>query len=131
MEEIKKKKSNKGLVAIIIILLIAFLGAIGYICYDKGVFDNLLNKEKSVPIEEPKQEEKLSEEEVKELYNKFVSNSIYGGFHFNRKVSVEEMPASIMLRYAFNMYLNDNNVTYDDNYITVCGENSYEYYICY
>ena len=56
MEEIKKKKSNKGLVAIIIILLIALLGAIGYICYDKGVFDNLLNKEKPVPTEEPKQE---------------------------------------------------------------------------
>ena len=62
MEEIKKKKSNKGLVAIIIILIIALFGSVGYICYDKGVFDSLLNKGK--PVEEPKQEEKSIEYKI-------------------------------------------------------------------
>ena len=62
MEEISKKKSNKALVAAIIALIILLLGSIGYICYDKEVFDGLLGKDK--PIEKSKQDKKAIEYKV-------------------------------------------------------------------
>ena len=43
----EKSKTNKGLVVMVVILSIALLGAIGYICYDKFM----------VKVEDPKQEE--------------------------------------------------------------------------
>ena len=44
MEE--KNKSNKGLVVLVILMFLVIIGLIGYICYDKGVFDELLGKDK-------------------------------------------------------------------------------------
>ena len=111
MEEIKKKKSNKGLVAIIIILLIALLGAIGYICYDKGVFDSLLNKGK--PVEEPKQEEKLSEEEVMKLHETLITKDKEYGLYFNNKVTLESISADDFIPYVTLNYASDNNVKYE------------------
>ena len=64
MEEISKKKSNKGLVVLVVVLIILLLGSVGYICYDKGVFDGLLGKDK--PLEEPKAEE------IKDLSEGFI-----------------------------------------------------------
>ena len=55
------KKKGRGLM-VALIIIITLLGAIGYVCYDKGVFDNLLGKEK--PTEEPKQEEKSIEYKI-------------------------------------------------------------------
>ena len=46
------KKSNKG---IIILLIIIILGLVGYICYDRGTFDNLLGKDAK-----PSQEENIN-----------------------------------------------------------------------
>ena len=61
MEEISKKKSNKGLVALVVVLIILLLGSIGYICYDKGVFDGLLGKDKVVEEFDQKEAESLVE----------------------------------------------------------------------
>ena len=69
--EVKSKKTNKGLIVIIIILILLVLGLVGYICYDKG----LIFKSKSVVQEEERTTEKeeisttrdLTEEEKKEF----------------------------------------------------------------
>lgn len=42
MEE--KKKSNKGLIVLVVILAILLVGSIGYICYDKIVLDKDINQ---------------------------------------------------------------------------------------
>lgn len=51
-----KKKSHIGLIIFLILIIICL---VGYICYDKGLLDSFIGKEKT---EEPKQEEKLSED---------------------------------------------------------------------
>lgn len=50
MEE--KKKSNKGLIVLVVILIVISLGAITYICYDKGVFDKSVGEDEEVKKEE-------------------------------------------------------------------------------
>ena len=62
-----EKKSNKGIIVLVVLMFIIILGLVGYICYDKGVFDGLLGKDKPKPKQEEQVEEKLTEEEVKEL----------------------------------------------------------------
>ena len=83
-----EKKSNKGLICLVVILVLALLGTVGYILYDKGVIklgkDETVEKtevndeaeEKSVPKE-------LGDEliqEIDEIYNinfsKYYSSSI-------------------------------------------------------
>lgn len=123
----EKKKGNKGL---IIFLILIILGLTCYICYDKGVFDDLLGKEEPKPVENS-QEEKLSEEEAMKLHDNLITTSKGFGFYFNRKVSIDEMPADLMLQYAIANYLDENNIKYNtDNYYTICGDYSEEYYFC-
>ena len=43
-----QKKSNKGLIILVVVLIVLLLGSTGYICYDKGVFDGLIGKDKTV-----------------------------------------------------------------------------------
>ena len=76
----KKKKGNAGLKVIIVILLLALLGAVGYICYDKGII-KLPQKEKKEVVEKiDKHDKELSQGEiddisdfVKEVSNNFAS----------------------------------------------------------
>ena len=132
MEEIKKKKSNKGLVAIIIILLIALLGAIGYICYDKGVFDNLLNKEKPVPTEEPKQEETIDKDRISFVFSSVSYNDgdhdvldLYG---MKQDGSIVKLTSDLDIAYrAFD--ISDNTLYYvgkDDTIHSIILDNNFE-----
>ena len=106
MEEISKKKSNKGLIAIIIILVILLLGSIGYICYDKGIFDGLLGKDK--PVEEPKKEEKLSEEEVMKLHESLILGDTETSLYSTEKISVDNIGDEI-ITYLLTKYADENN----------------------
>lgn len=126
MEEYDKK--GNASVVVIVILIILLVSTVGYICYDKGVFGELVNKE----VEKDSSEEKVSEEDVNKLHESLISKSGEFGFYFNRKISVDEIPSNLMLEYAVENYLDDNNITYDDNnYYTVCGDGVWNYYICY
>ncbi|MGM9879316.1 MAG: hypothetical protein ACI31R_04755 [Bacilli bacterium] len=121
----EKSKTNKGLVVMVVILSIALIGAIGYICYDKFMVKEDLKQE-----ETPK-EEKLSEEEVKKLHESLISKSGEHGFYYNRKVSIDEIPYNKFLQFAIADYLDENNIKFDlDNSAVVCGDYSSEYYIC-
>ena len=41
----KKEKKNKGLIAIVIVLILVIIGLIVYICYDKGIVENIKKEE--------------------------------------------------------------------------------------
>ena len=58
----EEKKNNKGLKVLVVILIILLVGSVGYICYDKGMFDNFINKEK--PIKEDTDISKAQNEEL-------------------------------------------------------------------
>lgn len=123
MEE--NKKSNKGLIVLVVILSILLIGAVGYICYDK-----FMAKEDSVTDNEP-QEEKLSEEEVAKLHESLVSASKSIGIYFDEKVSIEDIPAEVVIEIAMDSYISEQGIKYDtNNFYQVCGKTSAEYYIC-
>ena len=56
-----EKKSSKGIIVLVVLMFIIILGLVGYICYDKGVFDGLLGRDKP----KPKQEELIAENTFK------------------------------------------------------------------
>lgn len=101
-----EKKSNKGLIILVIFLTIALLGSIGYICYDKGVFDSLLGKDKPV-VAEPKQEEKLSEEEVMKLHDSLIIGDTEATLYFDKNVSVDSMTDELV-EYLITKYGDEN-----------------------
>ena len=99
MEE--NKKSNKGLIVLVVILSIALLGAIGYICYDK-----FMVKVEGPKQEEPKQEEKLSEEEVAKLHDSLINHNNSYGFYFSEKTSIDEIDSKLFEETLNKNYLN-------------------------
>lgn len=125
----EEKKSSKGLKILVVFLVLIILGLAGYICYDKGVFDSLLGKQEDNNLVE---NSKLSEEEVNKLHDSLLTQSKNFGFYFERKASIDEIPSNVMVQYALNNYLSENNIKYGDDYdnIGVCGESSYDYYFC-
>ncbi len=134
MEE--KKKSNKGLVIVIIILVILLLGSVGYICYDKGVFDSFLGKEEPKPEEK---EKKLSEEEVKKLHESLIAYD--ADLYFAKKMNINSITADEIMPYILMKYALDNGIIanmeggiriiadcgskgthkFDDNKVHLCG----------
>ena len=123
MEE--NKKSNKGLIVLVVLLSVLLIGAVVYICYDK-----FMVKEESVN-NDSKEIEKLSEEEVMKLHDSLVSTSKSTGFYFDEKVSIEDIPAEVIIEIAMNGYISEQGIKYDaDNFYQVCGKTSAEYYIC-
>ena len=118
MEE--KKKNNGGLIVLIVILLIALLGAIGYICYEKGVFKT--KKEESKQVVETKEVELTDETIKKDLTTKieyitdgeFGSRGLYGvssSYSFRYKNDIfgdafnkmnDDLKLQIVLDYLFN-----------------------------
>jgi hypothetical protein len=103
MEE--KTKSNKGLIVIIVILIVLLLGVVGYICYDKGVFDELIEKDK--PVEEPKKEE-LSEEEVMKLHDSLIIGDTEAALYFDKNVSIGSMTDELV-EYLITKYGDENH----------------------
>ena len=122
MEE--NKKSNKGLIVLVVILSIALLGAIGYICYDK-----FMVKVEDPKQEEPKQVEKLSEEEVAKLHDSLINHNNSYGFYFSEKTSIDEMDSKLMVSYVISNIIYDNKIGINENYM-VCGDSSTKYYLC-
>ena len=114
MEEFQKKKGNTGLIVTIIVLIILLLGSIGYICYDKGVFDRLIGKEKQ--IEEPKKEQeenKLSANDIDNLHESLITKDKEYGLYFNNKVTLESISADDFIPYIALNYASDNNIKYE------------------
>ena len=107
--DMENKKNNKGLIITIIILIILFLGATCYICYDKGCFDKLLGKNE-LNQEEKNKDNKLSEEEIMNLYNSLVTPNKDYGLFFDRNISIEQINAYNLMPYIMGNYINDQNI---------------------
>ena len=123
METKEKKKGNTGLIVLVVVLIILLLGSIGYICYDKGVFDSLLGKEKPV-VEEPKQEDKLSEEEVMKIHDSLVVKD--SDLYFEKNVSIDNISSDEIMPYLLMKYGIENGINFDtteESPITNCGNN--------
>lgn len=69
-QSLKAHEKKGGNIGFTIFLILVILGLVGYICYDKGAFDKLLEKYNIIEKDEPKTEEELV------LENKFDLSSI-------------------------------------------------------
>lgn len=104
-----KKKSSKGLVVIIVILTVLLLGAVGYICCDKGVFDKFIGKEDPKQQEKIK-EEKLSEKDVMKLHDSLISDGRGASLFFYNDVTIDNVTATQIMPYVLLNYIKDNNI---------------------
>lgn len=59
-----KEKKNKGLIAIVIVLILVIIGLIVYICYDKGIVKN--SKKEEITEKSKKETNKSKDKVVKE-----------------------------------------------------------------
>lgn len=119
MEE--NKKSNKGLIVLVVILSILLIGAIGYICYDK-----FMAKEEPVADNEP-QEEKLSEDEVKKLNDSLIAGNVSmfnGGYIFDKKLdfsyNIDDVSVDIIFPYVVQKYIDENNIVLSEKIGDIC-----------
>ena len=131
MEEKKKKKVSLPIVIIIIIVFVVLGWIGGYYFSDK--MDDLLGlkEDEPAPKEEQQQVVKLTDEEISALHDSLVTTSGGFGFYFDESTSIEDIPANVMLKYAWANYFDENafNPTNIDE-IDVCGANTTEYYFC-
>ncbi len=95
----KEKKSNPF---IIILLVLVIVGLLGYIAYDKGVFNKFMNQktEKETNHKEKEEEKKKEEEKVVELLAEEIAE-------WDKKINT--------LTTYFANYYKDNNITSIDN----------------
>ena len=114
----EKSKTNKRLVVMVVILSIALLGAVGYICYDK-----LMVKEEPVADNEPK-EEKLSEEEVEKLHDSLVFE--HDSMFFDRNVNINSITADEIIPYVLKKYSVEKNIDSKLNSNKICVFNDEE-----
>lgn len=117
MEE--KKKNNKGLIVIIVILTVLLLGVVGYICYDKGVFDELSQKEEQKDSENmQKAEEKISVLEVEKLIKTVPYSSedgiTYKDPYSGSLITIDNINNRLLLEYA-SRQISDKNQKFDGN----------------
>ena len=84
VEQDTKKKSNKGVILLIIFLILIILALVGYICYDKGIiFNNTQEQEVEDNTQNNKTEElDINSRMIQELYHK-VSTTSTGGCYAN------------------------------------------------
>ncbi|MGN0992554.1 MAG: hypothetical protein ACI4PE_01250 [Bacilli bacterium] len=110
MEE--NKKSNKGLIILVVILSILLIGAIGYICYDK-----LMVKEEPVADNES-QVEKLSDEEVAKLHESLVFE--HESMFNNRDVDINSITADEIMPYVLKKYSVEKNIDFESDKSKIC-----------
>ena len=110
MEE--NKKSNKGLIVLVVILSILLIGAVGYICYDK-----LMVKEEPVN-NDSKEIEKLSEEEVMKLHDSLVFE--HESMFNNRSVDINSITADEIMPYVLKQYSVEKNIDFQSDKNTIC-----------
>ena len=82
------------------------LGLVGYICYDKGVFDEFLDKDKQT--EESKREERLSEEEIMKLHDNLILKDTEASLYSYKTISVNDITNEIIV-YLITKYADENN----------------------
>ena len=110
MEE--NKKSNKGLIVLVVILSILLIGAVGYICYDK-----LMVKEEPVN-NDSKEIEKLSEEEVMKLHDSLVFE--HESMFNNRSVDINSITVDEIMPYVLKQYSVEKNIDFQSDKNMIC-----------
>lgn len=102
-EELKeKKKSNAGLKVIIVILVLALLGAVGYICYDKGIIKipKKEQKEEVIVEDDTKRDKELSQGEIDDL-NDFVKELSSNFAEYYPLTDFSKIDNQDLLQWAF------------------------------
>lgn len=143
MEE--KKKTNKGFIAVIIILVLLLVGSIGFIVYDKLLVTDSVSSEKSDVKDDNKSDVKDSKEKeldinsrlVQSLYNKVtIKNSDWLYYDKNTNFNVNSDGVERIKMNLVGINLNDKNHNYidctdnngipansSDGYFSVCSAN--------
>ena len=115
----ENKKSNKGLIItiIILILIILLLGAAGYICYDKGVFNFNKQKEEKV-TSTTKKSNNITKEEVTKLHDSLIVSDT--DLYFSKNVNINTISEEYLLSYILTKYEKEHPQTIN-----------FDYYDCY
>lgn len=124
----EEKKKNTGSIIFIILLIIVILGLVGYICYDKGVFNK-----KEVTREKTSNVEKISFKEAGELINQYNINYISikdykkSGHYFEYLVSTldskEEYSCDQLKKKDNKKWFEDENIIQsEDGYVCFTKE---------
>ena len=95
------KKGNKGIFVLFVIII---LGLIGYICYDKGVLDDLfgINSE-SIPEPKPVQEEeKITILDVEQLLKTVPVSIVSKDAYVGSLLTIDNVDHSLLLEQAYN-----------------------------
>lgn len=133
----EERKSNKGLIWLIVILIVLVLGLAGYIIYDKIILSNenvsdnganskntttLKNEENNVNIIDVN----VKSEIIKDLYLIVPNNDLevfsednYKGAYQNKKVYFKDLSTATILRTAMKKYLEENSDNYENFSINV------------
>lgn len=101
----EKEKSNKRLIIVVIILTVLLLGAVSYICYDK-----FMKKEPTVEVNLPKHETTVTDDKVKELYDRLLTKDKSTGLYLKNNVTIENIPEHELLDYILTSYYFDNEL---------------------
>ena len=123
----ENKKSNKGLIITIIILIILLLGATGYICYDKGVFK--FNKQEIVTKPNNNKQLRLTEEEVSNIVKNIpyaTNNTSNKNFTaYAEQTQLNTIDKKLLIQFAIN---NLDLTTYEEGMPKFVNEdNGYKY----
>ncbi len=101
-DNVLNEKNGKG--GLIALLLIIIVGLLGYICYDNGLLNKLIKKDKI----EPKVEEKLNEEEVLKLHDSLIWDDTGTTLYFDKKVNVYDNTEEVV-NWLITKYADENN----------------------
>ena len=139
----EKKKSNKGIIVILILFILISITLGGYIVYDKGYLDKFLGKEKVVePSKEEKKEETIEKEEIKtlslndkevqDLYDKIKSTEAFDQKLINnvlenkKELILKELDPNILNYYGYrNLKINQLKNDLCKNYPNLITNNKY------
>jgi len=126
-----EKKSNTGLVVGLVISILVIIGLAGYIVYDK-----IQEKERiNAPIIDVEKQEKLKEEDVKDLLKRIdeINSALSGNYPIK---DINSIPTRDILSIGFNNIYGANYVSanYIENHIKyIIGDNvdvKHEDYLC-
>ena len=118
MEE--KKKGNTGLKVIIVILVLALIGCVGYICYDKGII-KLPKKEQKEEVkkEDTKHDKELSQGEIDDItdFAKELSNNFAAYYPLTdlSKIDNQELLFFALKRIGYNELIKKDEIEAEIN----------------
>ena len=112
MEE--KKKNSTGLKVIIIVLVLALLGAVGYICYDKGLIKLPKKEAKTEVVDDTKHDKELSQGEIDDLtdFAKELSNNFAEYYPLDdfSKIDNQKLLFWALRRIGFNDLITEKEI---------------------